>query len=192
MIEIPSQLDPKELYIAGSCWTRSVYSKYDIPFDWPTSTAMSDYRLDLDLLADSAMKKKAFLLQFAKPVHGVTDEKTRILRLVVGNCKLNEAKSEKAGNFEVFLPVSPRQKEQTYFTCDALKGNCAAGAESRIGFIFNQPAIDPLLSELEVLRGVGQWVEVKAELKLAAGFIPPGVPEPQMCEVILRAYVQQI
>jgi hypothetical protein len=148
---------------------------------------MSDFRIDLDLLADAALKKKSFLLQYAKPVAGVTDERTRVLRIVVGNCKLNEAKSEKAANFEVMLP-----KEQTYFVCDALKGNVAAGAESRISFTFNQPAIDPLLSELEVLRGVGQWVEVKAELKLAAGFIPPGVAEPQMCEVILRAYVQQI
>ena len=32
LIDVPNQIDPKQLYIAGNCWKRSVYIRYDKPF----------------------------------------------------------------------------------------------------------------------------------------------------------------
>lgn len=61
-----------------------------------------------------------------------------------------------------------------------------------MSFTFNQPAPDPLLAQLAMLQGIGQWTEVKVELKVGGGFIPAGVTDAQVLEVVLRAYVHQI
>lgn len=59
-------------------------------------------------------------------------------------------------------------------------------------FSFKPPAVDPLLKEIKALKGIGQWVESKWELKLQGGWAEPGVPDLQYADIILRAYVEQI
>ncbi len=43
-----------------------------------------------------------------------------------------------------------------------------------------------------MLSGVGQWKEVKAELKLSGGFLKPGTVDALSFDVVLRAYVNQL
>lgn len=40
--------------------------------------------------------------------------------------------------------------------------------------------------------GVGQWKDIKTELKLSGGFCKPGVADALSLDVILRVYVNQI
>ena len=42
------------------------------------------------------------------------------------------------------------------------------------------------------VEGIGQWVEQKAEIKIAGGLARQGFPEQFNIEVILRAYIDQI
>ena len=45
---------------------------------------------------------------------------------------------------------------------------------------------------MEILSGVGQWKDVKAELKLSGGFTKPGVSDLATYELVLRAYINQL
>lgn len=45
---------------------------------------------------------------------------------------------------------------------------------------------------MEILIGMGQWKDVKVELKLSGGFAKPGVADVAVYEVILRAYINQL
>ena len=40
--------------------------------------------------------------------------------------------------------------------------------------------------------GVGQWKDIKTELKISGGFIKPGATDAISFDVILRVYVNQI
>ena len=40
--------------------------------------------------------------------------------------------------------------------------------------------------------GVGQWKEIKIELKLSGGFAKPGITDLISFDVILRVYLSQI
>jgi hypothetical protein len=72
------------------------------------------------------------------------------------------------------------------------KGNIPPGGEQRVTFSYNRPAVDPIVSELEILRGIGQWIENTIEVKLQGGWIPAGCVDATVVPVTLRAYVQQI
>jgi len=82
--------------------------------------------------------------------------------------------------------------EGNLFTCDVAKGNIPPGGEQKLTFTFNQPAPDPLLTQLAMLQGIGQWTEAKVELRVTGGFVPAGTADAQVYEVVLRAYVHQI
>jgi hypothetical protein len=45
---------------------------------------------------------------------------------------------------------------------------------------------------MDILVGMGQWKDVKAELKLSGGFIKPGTVDLATYEIILRAYINQL
>lgn len=78
-------------------------------------------------------------------------EQGRVKRIVIGNCKLIDNKSEKPANFEIVLTKT----EGNIFAIDNPKGAVPAGNEVKAGFTFTPPAADPLLGELEVLHGIG-------------------------------------
>ena len=145
----------------------------------------------LSFLAKSLEKIPRFELTFVKDAPGLTPEQielTKQRKIVIGNCKLNDSKSDKAGAFEISMP----KVENNLFVCDMVKGNLAPGAEQKVTFTFNPLPADPLLGELEVLRGIGQWIEVLIEGKVSGGWIPTGISDQSPFEILLRAYVQQI
>lgn len=192
LIDVPNQIDPKELYIAGNCWKRSVYIRYDKPFKWPTTAEMEEEsEWALGFLNKGPEKPQRFELTFVKDGPGLTSEQQEQVKqrkIVIGNCKLNNSKSDKPGGYEINMP----KVENNLFVCDMVKGNLVPGAEQKVTFTFNPLPADPLLGELEILRGIGQWVEVLVEGKISGGWIAAGAPDQVPFEVLLRAYVQQI
>ena len=115
------------------------------------------------------------------------NEKCFKRKLVIGNCKLNDAKSEKNGNYEIIL-----DKDCSYFTCDNPKGAINSGSEVILTFTYKKPEGDPLTKDIKCLKGIGMWVEAKCELKINGGFIQPNMSDNVSIDVILRAYVEQI
>ena len=109
----------------------------------------------LTFLAKNSEKPIRFELTFVKEAAGLSpehQEQTKQRKIIFGNCKLNDSKAEKAGGFEINMP----KVENNLFVCDMVKGNLVPGAEQRVTFTFNPLPADPLLGELEILRGIGQ------------------------------------
>jgi hypothetical protein len=100
---------------------------------------------------------------------------------------MNDPKLDKGGAYEINLP----KMDLNVFTCDNPRGSVASGAEVKINFNFTPPPDDPLVSELEVLQGIGQWVEVVCDGKLTGGFTGTE-GDTIMFDVILKAYIKQI
>lgn len=115
-------------------------------------------------------------------------QKNRRRTILIGNCRLLDAKMEKAGTFEITPPAAADK----YFECDNPKGTAAGGQEHQITFSFTPPQTDELLKDIQALKGIGQWVENVWELKLIGGFVEPGQPDPVFVDIVLRAYVEQI
>lgn len=107
---------------------------------------------------------------------------------MIGNCRLEDQKMEKAGNYE----ITPPANADKYFDCDVPKGTVQGGQDATITFSFAPPQTDELLKNITALKGIGQWVESVWELKLIGGYTEPGSPDPVIADVVLRAYVEQI
>ena len=86
--------------------------------------------------------------------------------MIIGNCKLDDNKLEKNGNYEVIM-----DKDCPYFTCDNPKGSVNSGQEITITFGYKKPDRDPLIKDIECLKGVGMWVESTNEIKINGGYI---------------------
>jgi hypothetical protein len=65
----------------------------------------------------------------------------------------------------------------------------AGGTETVVSFKFKPPQVDTLLKDIDALKGLGQWVESVWDLKLQGGYFEQGMTDPQMIEIVLRAYV---
>jgi len=115
------------------------------------------------------------------------NEKCYKRKIIIGNCKLDDAKLEKNGNYEVFL-----DKDCPYFTCDNPKGAVNSGQELVITFGYKKPDRDPLIKDIECLKGVGMWVESTNEIKINGGYIEGNTQDNVSVFVVLRAYVEQI
>ena len=115
------------------------------------------------------------------------NEKCYKRKIIIGNCKLDDAKLEKNGNYEVFL-----DKDCPYFTCDNPKGAVNSGQELIITFGYKKPDRDPLIKDIECLKGVGMWVESTNEIKINGGYIEGNTQDNVSIYVVLRAYVEQI
>ena len=87
--------------------------------------------------------------------------------------------------------VPPAGNDVNYFSCDIPKGAVNSGQETVVEIKFTPPEI-PAQSNLECLRGIGQWVEQTWECKITGGFLQPGETDLKVYDVVLRAYVEQI
>lgn len=68
----------------------------------------------------------------------------------------------------------------------------AAGQTQTIKVRFKQAEPDPFIANIKAFRGIGQWVEAKAELKLSGGFVAPGSEDAITIIVKMRAYIEKI
>ena len=132
-------------------------------------------------------KKMKKLEEEPKPENEEVNEKCFKRKIIIGNCKLDDAKLEKNGNYEVFL-----DKDCPYFSCDNPKGSVNSGQELVITFSYKKPDRDPLIKDIECLKGIGIWVESTVEIKINGGYIEGSTQDNVSVFVILRAYVEQI
>ena len=130
--------------------------------------------------------KKAPVEEKKEENEGV-DERCFKRKMIIGNCKLDDNKLEKNGNYEVIM-----DKDCPYFTCDNPKGSVNSGQELVITFGYKKPERDPLIKDIECLKGVGMWVESTNEIKINGGYIEGNTQDNVSVFVILRAYVEQI
>ena len=130
--------------------------------------------------------KKPVVEEKKEETEGV-DERCFKRKIIIGNCKLDDNKLEKNGNYEVIM-----DKDCPYFTCDNPKGSVNSGQELVITFGYKKPDRDPLIKDIECLKGVGMWVESTNEVKINGGYIEGSTQDNISVFVILRAYVEQI
>lgn len=107
----------------------------------------------------------------------------------MGSCKLLDSKMEKAVNYEIVLPGG---ENASYFTCDNPRGVAGAGQKQTISFNFKPPEMDPFIENIEAFKGIGQWIEVKGELKLSGGYIESASRDQVSFVLLLRAYINKI
>ena len=135
----------------------------------------------------SNMKKDKKEVEESKQENQEVNEKCFKRKIIIGNCKLDDPKLEKNGNYEVFL-----DKDCPYFTCDNPKGSVNSGQEIVITFGYKKPDRDPLIKDIECLKGIGIWVESTVEVKINGGYIEGSTQDNVYVYIILRAYVEQI
>ena len=51
--------------------------------------------------------------------------------------------------------------------------------------------IDPILQNIEDIKGIGQWIECKTEVRLVGVKIPSGENDIEVLEVLLKEYTKQ-
>ena len=132
-------------------------------------------------------KKVKKVVEEKKEENERVDERCFKRKMIIGNCKLDDNKLEKNGNYEVIM-----DKDCPYFTCDNPKGSINSGQELVITFGYKKPERDPLIKDIECLKGVGMWVESTNEIKINGGYIEGNTQDNISVYVILRAYVEQI
>ena len=142
--------------------------------------------------ASGTPARQKIFLEFARDedIEGIEAEfekiKNRKRSILIGNCRLEDQKMEKAGNYE----INPPANADKYFDCDVPKGTVQGGLDATITFSFSPPQTDELLKSITALKGIGQWVESVWELKLIGGYSEPGSPDPVVADIVLRAYVE--
>ncbi|MCQ2817863.1 MAG: hypothetical protein MJ252_11415 [archaeon] len=203
LVDVPNQKkkekDNKILFQAY-CWDRQVYWKVfnEILFPNPVDTFM-DKVIEQDVFVDCLKLKSTskssnndtLFLMFDRTNKGKPEEEPNERcfkrKIVLGNCKMNDPKNEKNGNYEIIM-----DKDDPYFVVDNPKGALNGGAEVIVTFTFKKPALDPLTSSIACLDGIGMWVTSKAELKINGGYIAPNAQDAVSVTVVLKAYINNV
>lgn len=207
LVDVPNQKVENKIFISAYCWERQVYWKELTEIKFPDEQFMKKV-IEQDIFVDCLKIKSnspssnndKITLVFAPDLQDDSNkenvdttnkdenkERCYKRKMIIGNCKLNDPKSEKNGSYEINL-----NKDDPYFTCDNPKGGVNGGTETVITFNFKKPTPDPITKDIDCLRGVGMWVTSKAEVKISGGFIQPGAQDAVVVEVLLKAYVEQI
>jgi len=197
-IDVPHQKDEKSLFLAGMCFPRQAFITLYKPFVFPNvkELAKKEHESPLDFVTVKDTEtvygcgNNRILLEFKKMANkDDKDEECFVRKLALGSSKLLDPKSEKPTTFEVILP---KEEKQVYFACDLMKDTVPAGSSKTVTFTFKPPQRDAFIGNIVALEGIGQWIEQKAEIKIAGGLARQGYPEQFSMEVVLRAYIDQI
>lgn len=202
LVDVPNQKKPNRIFAQAACWQRQLFWRELVIPVFPQESFFK-INTEQDLFSDplkinrmnntnlNPNQNERILLEFVKyNSENLTNEeveKTTKRKIIIGNCRLNDPKNEKAGAYEIFM-----QKDDSFFTCENLKGSINAGSEVAIAFNLKRPGRDPLLKDLDCLNDIGMWITTKAELKLSGGFVNVGHPDSVTVEILLRAYIEQI
>ncbi len=202
LVDVPNQKKPNKIFVQAACWNRQLFWRESALPVFPEESLFSVHTeqeyfsepLRVSKLNNTNMNPNSnerILLEFVKysgeNLGKEQLEKTAKRKLTIGNCRLNDAKNEKAGAFEIIIA-----KDDSFFSVDNPKGTVNAGSEVSVTFTLKKPARDPLLKELSCLDGIGMWITTKAELKLVGGFVSAGAADAVSVEILLRAYIEQI
>jgi hypothetical protein len=121
-IEVPNQINPKFLFIKGSCYARQAYISYFRPFIFPKVEDVDkkhEDSLDFIHIDDQknilSFKNNQIYIKFVKPVG--KDDKNPLCfkrKLTFGNCEMIDPKGAKAATYEITMPANDRDG---YFVC---------------------------------------------------------------------------
>lgn len=195
-LDVPNQINEKKIYVRGFSYTKQTFARAEDPFKWRELDYFRKQRYEEPLMLKEpkvSEDKKRIILEYSRmdvSPENVSDEdreKQTVRKLLLGNCKLEDSKMEKNANYELTPPG-----DNQYFSCDIPKGALNSGQELVAEIKFTPPELDPLLSGIDSLRGIGQWVESIWALKLQGGYVEPGLSDVEEIDVVLRAYVEQI
>jgi hypothetical protein len=191
LIDVPNQKKPNYIFVTAACWNRQVYWKeFSTPvFPENAETLVADGRVQ-EYFIDPLKVKPIYAndrIVLVFPKKSDNHELMTKRKLTIGNCKLNDPKNEKSGNYEIIIP-----KEDVYFTCDNSKATLNAGLENTVTFCFKKPEKDPMLKDIECLNEIGMWITTRAELKITGGYVPQGQQDVTIIEIFLKAYIEQL
>ena len=115
LVDVPNQKFKNYIYVFAACWHREIYYRdFFFPF-FPTDSFFNqsieqDYFSD-PLLLPSNLKpqlNEKLIIEFVKYSSDLPAnllEKAFKRQILIGNCKLNDPKSEKNGTYEIIIPV---------------------------------------------------------------------------------------
>ena len=120
LIDIPNQINAKKLYLRGWAYNRQFFAREYDPFVWKEPSQLrKKYEEPLEMLTShnqssiamlGGAKKKRMYLTFTRD-DDIRDDmvefdkiQNRKRQILIGNCKLDDPKMEKAGNFEIIPP----------------------------------------------------------------------------------------
>ena len=100
--------------------------------------------LDFIPVREGEEPKTKIILEFLRHTGSIDElgeedrEKVTTRKLLIGNCKLEDAKNEKNGAYEL---IPPAGSDINYFSCDAPKGAVNSGQETIVEMKFTPPEI---------------------------------------------------
>ena len=107
-IDVPNQINPKQLYVRGYSYSRQIFAREEFPFVWhPVDFFKRRYEEPLALKQDPvAPARERIVLEFMREdgrgeYSEEEREKMRYRKLTVGSCKLLDPKLEKNGAYEI-------------------------------------------------------------------------------------------
>lgn len=68
----------------------------------------------------------------------------------------------------------------------------AAGGTQQIKIRFKPAEPDPFIADIKAFKGIGQWIEVKGDLKISGGYVQTGSEDAVVITVRLKAYIEKI
>jgi hypothetical protein len=118
LIDIPNQINAKRVYLRGQCYNRQMGIREFTPFEWrPLDELKKRYEEPLALLDHNSAQKEGtrrrIVLEYLRDEDALKvqdyphlQEQNRVRKILVGNCKLEDVKMEKNGNYEFNAGVS--------------------------------------------------------------------------------------
>ena len=117
------------------------------------------------------------------------DQVNNEIGLLCGATAINEEGRVGAGGSFIFKEVNPNESSK-YFTVTPASVSAKPGEELSITCTFTPPDT-PGGEDEKVCVIVGQWVEVKYECIMKGGYVPLGVSDEEIVNVVLRGFVVQ-
>ena len=113
-VDVPNQKTERFIYLRGACFPRQAYVSHFRPFVMPREEELLkiiEHPLDFIRQRDSTFiigsESKTMLLEFPKIPKGTAKDSLLLeKKIVIGNCKLSDAKTEKPASFDFNLIVS--------------------------------------------------------------------------------------
>ena len=115
LVDIPNQVQAKNVYLRGWCYSRQVFVREHEPFEWKTTEKLKKrYEDPLKMLAAVPSippgGRQRIVLEYIRDedidlhddkVTAFEREKNRVRKICIGNCRMQDPKMEKNGAYEI-------------------------------------------------------------------------------------------
>lgn len=115
LVDIPNQVQAKNLFLRGWCYSRQAFVREYEPFEWKTTDKLKKrYEEPLKMLTvptgSALTQKQRITLEYLrdedvdalpKEASAFEREKNKVRKILLGNCKLMDSKMEKNAAYEI-------------------------------------------------------------------------------------------